>query len=99
MKERHKANRDAELAAMRQRNPIYYQANRDKFLAQYQENREQELSRMRAARLDMHDHYLRWLICHGSHLKPDDIPQSLIEAKREQLRILRELKKENHEEC
>lgn len=95
MKERHQANRDAEIAAMRDRNPTYYLAHREKLLAKHHENRDQALTRMKTARVEMTDYYLRWLICQGSQLKPEDIPAELVAAKREQLtmrRMARQLK-------
>lgn len=50
-------------------------------------------------RKELRDAYVAHVMTRRSKLlKPTDIPQGLIDAKREQLRILRELRKEDHEE-
>ena len=44
-------------------------------------------------RKNLDDRYIKILLCSGNILKPKDIPQELVEAKREQLRIKRFLEK------
>lgn len=55
--------------------------------------------RKNMGRKELRDAYVAYVMTRRSKLlEPTDIPQGLIEAKREQLRILRELRKEDHEE-
>jgi hypothetical protein len=55
--------------------------------------------RKNMGRKELRDPYVAYVMARRSKLlEPTDIPQGLIDAKREQLRILRELRKEDHEE-
>lgn len=55
--------------------------------------------RKNMGRKELRDEYVAYVMTRRSKLlEPTDIPQGLIDAKREQLRILRELRKEDHEE-
>lgn len=68
-----------------------------------QENKEKVLLSSRTAnakaRVFMSDGYIRSLLCEDEKLTPDQIPQALCDVKREQLRIVREIKKGIHDEC
>lgn len=61
-------------------------------------NREKGKIYAARTRAKLPDGLIRRRLCEKTFLTPADIPQALVEAKREQLRILRELKKEQHHE-
>ena len=48
---------------------------------------------------ELTDRYVRWRLSDRSVVSADQWPQALVEAKREQLRILRALKGVSNEEC
>jgi len=92
---------------------LYYQQNREQILerqrkppevnrahvkAWQQANPEKHRAAQKRPREQLYDSYVRRRLVDGTTLEPTDIPQGLIDAKREQLRILRELRKEDHEE-
>ena len=100
MKERHRANRDAEILAMRERNPKYYQDNRERLLEKYRGRREDEVERMRSDRASLADYYVRGLMAqHSTSLNGTDLPQPLVDAHREPLKLKRELRNHSHEKC
>ncbi len=62
----------------------YYEKNRKKILAYQRKLRKEQ-------RDNLSDTYIKKRICHKSNLSYKDIPQTLIELKRKQLMIKREL--------
>lgn len=74
------------------------QENRAHVKAWVQANPDKRREMLRSQRERLLDSYVRRRLVDGTTLKPAEIPQGLIDAKREQLRILRELRKDDHEE-
>jgi phage-related minor tail protein len=76
----------------------YRQRNRDELNARQREyakqqdrvERDRELRKSYAEKLT--DAYVRRAITHGTPIKPEQVPQAMIEAKRVQLQILRRIK-------
>lgn len=74
----------------------YRQSNtekcRDACLRNYYSNRKQILSQSKRQRDNIDDVYLLKLICQKSSLKHEDIPRELVELKKTQIQLYRELK-------
>lgn len=104
------ANRDAELARIDR----WHRANPDKVreykrrhaakhgdrdLLRLQRFVAENPERKNMGRKELRDSYVAFVITRRSAtLKPDDIPQALIDLKRQQLKLLRELERTNHED-
>ena len=77
-------------------------AGREKAKAWRNENQEKDFATKRRYRVsqckNMTDEYVKKLLTQGTTLTAAEIPNELINVKREQLRILRELRKADHEE-
>lgn len=108
-RKRYEENKEAILAQQR----VYYEQNRDRILDRQRRSPEENRAHVKAwveanpgkrramlqsQRDRLIDSYVRRRLIQGTALSATDIPQGLIDAKREQLRILRELRKEDHEE-
>jgi post-segregation antitoxin (ccd killing protein) len=102
---RHEAwlkNRSKSLQRMAEKHALNPTAGREKAKAWRIENPEKRAAakkRSHASRCkSMSDGYIKERLIKGTNLTAADIPKELIDVKREQLRILRELRKEDHEE-
>lgn len=106
---RYEENKEAILAKQR----VYYEQNRERIInrnrkppeenrahvkAWVEANPEKRRAMLQRQRDRMINSYVRRLLIKGTNLSTTDLPQGIINAKREQLRILRELRKEDHEE-
>lgn len=99
--------KEAAAAAKKRWRVRYYENNRESILQKaidWQRNNPQKnLDVRRSYRLrsseELSDAYVRNRLAERSALSPRDIPQCLVDVKREQLRLLRALKENCDEEC
>jgi hypothetical protein len=90
-------NRDANLQSMH----AYYEKNREALLKKqrmyYETNKPQLNAQNRRKIANLSDGYVRAKLTAETDLRVADIPQPLVELKRAHLLMLRELRKEDHE--
>lgn len=95
--ERYQANREAEIASMKLRNRVMYERRRDELIAKATEwNKANQDKRnaickdnMRRQREKLTDGYVRGMLAQSIGLNAAHIPQPLVEAQRELLKIKR----------
>ena len=72
----------------------------EKWRAHYYRHRSNRLEQYRADTAELADSYVRRKLVRDTSLNSNDVPQALVNLKREHLRFARVLKEaENHEEC
>ena len=89
-KKTYRLNNKEKIAASGKR---WAMANRDKCLESSRKHRSANIEKIRGdfqeMRDGLHDNYIKRLICDKSNIRCGDIPQSLIEAKRAELKLKR----------
>ena len=83
----------------KERKKKYYEANKEKLLEQRKKHRKENIEKYREYQKegikDLSDNYVKGLLTDRTNLTYKDIPQELIEAKRELIKINRFIKREN----
>ncbi|WP_157119062.1 hypothetical protein [Azohydromonas lata] len=65
----------------------------------YQEHAPKRRAQQRQETAELSDGYVRRKLIRDSGIQPGDVPQALIDLKREHLRLLRQLRKDKDENC
>lgn len=95
-RERNRARYNADKKAAYQRTRAYILAHPERAKAHKQKSavkmRDQERMRRRAEIAELGDSYVRQLFCEGNGLSHTDIPQCLVDARRELIKLKRALK-------